>query len=150
LEKSDRNLDVLNQLRQIGVRISIDDFGTGYSSISYLRHFRFDKIKIDQSFIRDLGTTERAGSIVRAIISICGSMGMVTTAEGVETEEQIAQLRLEGCDEVQGYYFSCPVPHHEVPRLIARFDHASHRSPALVPTGNEPVQLHKRRRRSLV
>jgi EAL domain-containing protein (putative c-di-GMP-specific phosphodiesterase class I) len=100
----------------------MDDFGTGYSSLSYLRSFPFDKIKIDQSFIRDLGAREGSSSIIKAIIAICGSMGMVTTAEGVETEEQLAKLRHEGCDEVQGYLFSRPVPQQEIPGLIDRLN----------------------------
>ena len=139
--------ETLHALRRLGVRISMDDFGTGYSSLSYLRSFPFDKIKIDQSFIRDLGTTERASSIVRAIISICGSMGMVTTAEGVETEEQVTQLRMEGCNEVQGYYFSCAVAEHEILPLIARLKGMARleRSPTLVPAGSDPVPLRKKR-----
>ena len=86
-------IETLHALRELGVRVSMDDFGTGYSSLSYLRSFPFDKIKIDQSFIRDLGTRDGSNPIIKAIIAICGSMGMVTTAEGVETEEQLAQLR---------------------------------------------------------
>jgi EAL domain-containing protein (putative c-di-GMP-specific phosphodiesterase class I) len=137
--------ETLHALRRLGVRISMDDFGTGYSSLSYLRSFPFDKIKIDQSFIRDLGTTERSSSIVKAIIAICSGMGMVTTAEGVETEEQIAQLRAEGCDEVQGYFFSCPVPRQEIPRLISRLNGlgALGMATTLVPAGNEPLRLQK-------
>lgn len=144
--------ETLHALRRLGVRISMDDFGTGYSSLSYLRSFPFDKIKIDQSFIRDLGTTERASSIIRAIIAICGSMGMVTTAEGVETEEQIAQLRLEGCDEVQGYFFSCPVPRQEIPRLISRLNGLGHvgTAPSLVPEGSNAVPVRKPRRPRVV
>jgi EAL domain-containing protein (putative c-di-GMP-specific phosphodiesterase class I) len=137
--------ETLHALRRLGVRISMDDFGTGYSSLSYLRSFPFDKIKIDQSFIRDLGTTERSSSIVKAIIAICGGMGMVTTAEGVETEEQIAQLRAEGCDEVQGYFFSYPVPRQEIPRLISRLNGLGELGMAtsLVPAGNDPLRLQK-------
>jgi diguanylate cyclase (GGDEF)-like protein len=114
LEKSERNITILNQLRELGVRISMDDFGTGYSSIGYLRSFPFDKIKIDQSFVRDLLVDEGSLAIVRAIAGLGASFGMTTTAEGVETEEQMRCLNLEGCIEVQGYLYSKPVPANEI------------------------------------
>jgi diguanylate cyclase (GGDEF)-like protein len=114
LEKSERNITILNQLRGLGVRISMDDFGTGYSSIGYLRSFPFDKIKIDQSFVRDLLVDEGSLAIVRAIAGLGASFGMTTTAEGVETEEQMRCLNLEGCIEVQGYLYSKPVPANEI------------------------------------
>src|SRR3984885_3214253 len=119
LEKSERNIAILNQLRDLGVRISMDDFGTGYSSIGYLRSFQFDKIKIDQSFVRDLLVDEGSLAIVRAIAGLGVSFGMTTTAEGVETEEQMRCLNLEGCIEVQGYLYSRPVPAHEINDLLA-------------------------------
>src|ERR1700674_206615 len=118
LEKSDRNILILNQLRKLGVRISMDDFGTGYSSIGYLRCFPFDKIKIDQSFVRDLLVDKGSLAILRAIAGLGVSFGMTTTAEGVETEEQMRCLNLEGCIEVQGYLFSKPVPAHEIALLL--------------------------------
>jgi len=118
LEKSDRNILILNQLRKLGVRISMDDFGTGYSSIGYLRSFPFDKIKIDQSFVRDLMVDEGSLAIVRAIAGLGVSFGMTTTAEGVETEEQMRCLNLEGCIEVQGYLYSKPVPANEIIELL--------------------------------
>jgi diguanylate cyclase (GGDEF)-like protein len=118
LEKSERNISVLNQLRHLGVRISMDDFGTGYSSIGYLRSFPFDKIKIDQSFVKDLLVDEGSLAIVRAIAGLGVSFGMTTTAEGVETEEQMRCLNLEGCIEVQGYLFSKPVPANEIVGLL--------------------------------
>jgi predicted signal transduction protein with EAL and GGDEF domain len=110
---------LLHALRRMGLRISMDDFGTGYSSLNYLRSFPLDKIKIDQCFVRDLGTTEGSGFIVRTIIGLAHSLKMATTAEGVETEEQLAWLRAEGCTEVQGYLFSLPRPASEVPALLA-------------------------------
>lgn len=110
LEKSERNIAILTQLRELGVRISMDDFGTGYSSIGYLRSFPFDKIKIDQSFVRDLLVDEGSLAIVRAIAGLGVSFGMTTTAEGVETEEQMRCLNLEGCIEVQGFLYSKPIP----------------------------------------
>jgi diguanylate cyclase (GGDEF)-like protein len=118
LEKSERNISVLNQLRHLGVRISMDDFGTGYSSIGYLRSFPFDKIKIDQSFVKDVLVDEGSLAIVRAIAGLGVSFGMTTTAEGVETEEQMRCLNLEGCIEVQGYLFSKPVPANEIAGLL--------------------------------
>ena len=118
LEKSDRNIGILNHLRSLGVRISMDDFGTGYSSIGYLRSFPFDKIKIDQSFVRDVLVDEGCLAIVRAIAGLGVSFGMTTTAEGVETEEQMRCLNREGCIEVQGYLLSKPVPPAEVPGLL--------------------------------
>jgi diguanylate cyclase (GGDEF)-like protein len=118
LEKSERNISILNQLRSLGIRISMDDFGTGYSSIGYLRSFPFDKIKIDQSFVRDLLVDEGSLAIVRAIAGLGVSFGIITTAEGVETEEQMRCLNLEGCTEVQGYFFSKPVPADEIAELL--------------------------------
>jgi diguanylate cyclase (GGDEF)-like protein len=119
LEKSERNITILNQMRELGVRISMDDFGTGYSSIGYLRSFPFDKIKIDQSFVRDLLVDEGSLAIVRAIAGLGVSFGMTTTAEGVETEEQMRCLNLEGCVEVQGYFYSKPVPTSEIAGVLA-------------------------------
>jgi len=119
LEKSERNISILNQLRHLGVRISMDDFGTGYSSIGYLRSFPFDKIKIDQSFVKDVLVDEGSLAIVRAIAGLGVSFGMITTAEGVETEEQMRCLNLEGCIEVQGYLFSKPIPANEIVGLLA-------------------------------
>jgi EAL domain-containing protein (putative c-di-GMP-specific phosphodiesterase class I) len=118
LEKSERNIEILNQLRDLGVRISMDDFGTGYSSIGYLRSFQFDKIKIDQSFVKDLLVDEGSLAIVRAIAGLGVSFGMTTTAEGVETEEQMRRLNVEGCIEVQGYFYSKPVPANEIESVL--------------------------------
>ena len=122
LADSSATLATLHGLRDLGVRISMDDFGTGYSSLSYLRSFPFDKIKIDQSFIRDLATTDGADVIVRAITGLGNNLGMRTTAEGVETDMQLAWLRAEGCSEVQGYLFSPPRPARDVGRLLTQWD----------------------------
>jgi EAL domain-containing protein (putative c-di-GMP-specific phosphodiesterase class I) len=108
LQESDAALATLHRLREIGVRISLDDFGTGYSSLSYLRSFPFDKIKIDQSFVRELSQRADCAAIVRAIAALGESLGMTTTAEGVETFEQLKQLREMGCRELQGYLFGLP------------------------------------------
>jgi EAL domain-containing protein (putative c-di-GMP-specific phosphodiesterase class I) len=113
-------LDALHQFRDLGVRICMDDFGTGYSSLSYLRSFPFDKIKIktDRSFIRELGKANDCVVIIRAVMGLGSSLGMITTAEGVETEQQLEILRAEGCMQVQGYLFSRPKPAAEVPALL--------------------------------
>lgn len=118
LEKSSQVLATLHALRSLGVRISMDDFGTGYSSLSYLRSFPFDKIKIDQSFVRDLGANRDAQAIVRSIISLGKGLGVVITAEGVETEAELSCLRNEGCHEGQGFLFSRARPNAEIVSLL--------------------------------
>jgi predicted signal transduction protein with EAL and GGDEF domain len=110
LKDSDHTLATLHRLRDFGVRISMDDFGTGYSSLSYLRSFPFDKIKIDQSFIRDVSDRDDSMAIIRAVTGLGTALGIATTAEGVETSQQLERLRSEGCTEVQGYFFSRPRP----------------------------------------
>ena len=116
-------LDILHQLREIGVQIALDDFGTGYSSLSYLQRFPFDKIKIDRCFVNDLA--EAGGSsIVQAVVNIAAARHMKTTAEGVETERQQQLLRGLGCTEMQGYLFSAPKPAEEL-RAILFAHHAA-------------------------
>jgi len=109
LAESEPTLQTLHKLRALGVRISMDDFGTGYSSLSYLRSFPFDKIKIDRSFMRDLEQKGDSLAIIKAVIGLGHSLGMSTTAEGIETEEQLAAVREQGCNEVQGFLFSPPI-----------------------------------------
>jgi EAL domain-containing protein (putative c-di-GMP-specific phosphodiesterase class I) len=106
LKNNQATVATLHQLRDFGISISMDDFGTGYSSLSYLRSFPFDKIKIDQSFVRDVVTSADARAIVRAVVGLGNEFGLTTVAEGVETPEQLAILRAAGCTEVQGFYFS--------------------------------------------
>ena len=120
LERCDHNVGILDQLHELGVRIALDDFGTGYSSIGYLRSFSFDKLKIDQSFVRDLLADEKSLAIVRAIVGLGASFGITTTAEGVETEDQRRCLNQEGCTEVQGFLYSKPLPPNEIPLLLGR------------------------------
>jgi diguanylate cyclase (GGDEF)-like protein/PAS domain S-box-containing protein len=104
------NLATLHQLRELGIRIALDDFGTGYSSLNYLRSFPFDKIKIDRCFVDEVDSRDDSRAIVRAVTGLAHNLGMVTTAEGVEREDQLEELRREGCTEVQGYLLSRPVP----------------------------------------
>jgi len=113
-------LAVLHQLRTMGIGVALDDFGTGYSSLSYLHRFPFNKIKIDQTFVRDLLTNKGSMSIVQAVTGLGKSLGIKTIAEGVETLEQLNTLRDKGCTEVQGYLFSRPRPASELPLLIKR------------------------------
>ena len=118
LQDTEATLATLHQLRDLGVRISMDDFGTGYSSLSYLRKFPFDKIKIDRSFVRDLAETDGCMAIVRAVMDLGYGLGMSTTAEGVETVEQLAHLKREGCVEAQGYLISPPRPAKAVAEML--------------------------------
>ncbi|GJD97955.1 EAL domain-containing protein [Methylobacterium iners] len=110
LANTESVLATLTTLRALGVRISMDDFGTGYSSLSYLRKFPFDKIKIDRSFVSGMVDNEDCGAIVRAVASLGASLGIKTTAEGVETTEQLAAIQAEGCGEVQGFLTGRPMP----------------------------------------
>ena len=120
LQDSDAILALLHKIRSFGVRVSMDDFGTGYSSLSYLRRFPFDKIKIDQSFIRTLDDSNDCLAIVRAVLGLGRSLGMSVVAEGVETLAQFDILKREGCEQLQGYLFSKPQPIAVVPSIIAR------------------------------
>jgi diguanylate cyclase (GGDEF)-like protein/PAS domain S-box-containing protein len=120
MEKSEQTLATLHALRSLGVRMSMDDFGTGYSSLSYLRSFPFDKIKIDQSFVRGLAGNPDAQAIVRAIINLGRGLGVTVTAEGIETEAELGCLRNEGCHEGQGFLFSKARPHEDVVAMLAR------------------------------
>ena len=113
-------LDILHQLRTIGVRIALDDFGTGYSSLSYLQRFPFDKIKIDRCFINDIAEPDGSSCIVQAVVNIAAARHMTTTAEGVETQQQLELLRALGCAEMQGYLFSPAKPAAEIRQLFHR------------------------------
>jgi predicted signal transduction protein with EAL and GGDEF domain len=120
LEKADHVLATLHALRALGVGISMDDFGTGYSSLSYLRSFPFDKIKIDRSFVHDLGSNTEGQAIVRAILSLGSSLGITITAEGIETDAELACLQAAGCHEGQGFLFSKAQPQAEILELLAK------------------------------
>ncbi|MDP3691060.1 EAL domain-containing protein [Bradyrhizobium sp.] len=119
LQNSEATLSMLHALRGHGVQIAMDDFGTGYSSLSYLRSFPFDRIKIDGSFVGELSTRGDAIAIIHAVAVLARRLGISTTAEGVETREQLAMLRLEGCTEAQGYLFGRPRPAVEVDALLS-------------------------------
>ena len=110
LQDDDRVLTILHRIRELGVRTVLDDFGTGYSSLSYLLSFPFDKIKVDRSFVRDMGTRADCLAILNSVASLAAELGMTTTAEGVETREQLEQLRSSGFTEVQGYLIGRPAP----------------------------------------
>jgi diguanylate cyclase (GGDEF)-like protein len=119
LDDTDEVIATLKRLRALGVRVSMDDFGTGYSSLSYLQKFPFDKIKIDQSFVRDMSSNEEASAIVRAIARLGASLGITTTAEGVETQEQLDAICAEGCTHVQGYLTGRPMNAGEAAARVA-------------------------------
>ena len=121
MEDDDLVLGTLRSIRRLGVRIAMDDFGTGYSSLAYLSRFPFDKIKIDQSFVRALDANDESIAIIRAIVGLGRSLGIAINAEGVETQEQQARLAKEGCGELQGYLFGRPRPESTIPEICARF-----------------------------
>ncbi|MFT8246700.1 putative bifunctional diguanylate cyclase/phosphodiesterase [Roseomonas sp. BN140053] len=126
LNDTDDTLATLRRLRDVGVRIAMDDFGTGYSSLGYLQKFPFDKVKIDRSFIRHLGSDRSAEAIVRAVVGMSHALGVHTIAEGVETHAQADMLQVEGCQDVQGYLFGKPMPAESFAALF--------RQPAPPPT----------------
>jgi diguanylate cyclase len=109
----------LRDLKRIGVQLALDDFGTGYSSLSYLKEFPIDALKVDESFVREISDDLRSASIVRAILSMGKSLNQRVIAEGVETAEQFALLRAQGCQEGQGFYFSRPLTAEHFAQLLA-------------------------------
>lgn len=118
MENPEEVIGVLLKLREMGLRMAIDDFGTGYSSLSYLQRFPVDRLKIDQSFVRDIGADPNDAIIARAVISLGHSLGMSVIAEGVSNEQQLAFLREHGCDEVQGFLYSRPLPFDDLLALM--------------------------------
>ena len=121
LQDTEHTIGILQLLKSLGVRIAVDDFGTGYSSLGYLQKFAFDKIKVDRSFIRELHNNPHSIAIIRAVTGLSRSLSMTTTAEGVETREQLDQMIAEGCTEVQGYFFGKPSPACEVAVFLRKF-----------------------------
>jgi predicted signal transduction protein with EAL and GGDEF domain len=123
LQDNEMTVSTLHQLRRLGVRIAMDDFGTGYSSLSYLRSFPFDKIKIDQSFVREMSQRADCLAIVQSVANLGASLGMPTVAEGIETEDQLRQIQAAGCTDAQGFYFGRPKPARELVHTLAALKH---------------------------
>ena len=121
IQDAEATVDAVRRLKALGIKLSVDDFGTGYSSLAYLKRFAVDKLKIDQSFVRDLGRDPEDSAIVRAIIQMAHSMKLKTIAEGVETQELIDLLRLFHCDEIQGYGLARPMPAEELETFVRQF-----------------------------
>jgi diguanylate cyclase (GGDEF)-like protein len=122
MQDSELTVGLLHRLKKLGIRIAMDDFGTGYSSLGYLRSFPFDKIKIDQSFIHDLSNNKDSLAILCSVVSLGRSLGIVTTAEGVEAQNQLDVLRTEGCTEAQGFLFSRPRSAAETSKMLSSLD----------------------------
>ena len=118
IENTFANISTLKKLHELGVKFAMDDFGTGYSSLGYLMSFPFSKIKIDRSFIARLSDKDKSRAIVRAVADLARNLNMIVTAEGVETDQQLEQIRILGCTEMQGYLFSRPLPAAEIHRLF--------------------------------
>jgi EAL domain-containing protein (putative c-di-GMP-specific phosphodiesterase class I) len=125
MQDNEATLETLHAIEQLGVRIALDDFGTGYSSLSYLLRFPFDKIKIDRTFVKDVGARAEADAIIRAVVSLARSLNVDTTAEGVETEMQLEWLRAEGCHQAQGFLFSAARPARELAALLCTLERPS-------------------------
>ena len=118
MEHVKETIETLHALRNMGVQLSIDDFGTGYSSMAYLKRFPINKLKIDQSFVRDLATDPDDAAIVSATLAMGHNLNLTVNAEGVESQQQLAFLKAHGCDEIQGDYFCRPVPPEELGELL--------------------------------
>ena len=119
MRDAESTVGMLKALKSLGVKISVDDFGTGYSSLSYLRRFPIDILKIDKSFVRDIGSDGDDEAIVRAIMALAKTLRLLTIGEGVESPAQVDYLQREGCDRLQGYYFSKPIDGHSVAAQLA-------------------------------
>jgi EAL domain-containing protein (putative c-di-GMP-specific phosphodiesterase class I) len=118
LDDSDTTINIMLALKRLGVSLSLDDFGTGWSSLSYLRRFPIDRIKIDRSFVKDLLSQPAAEEVVKTILTMSRNLGIVCIAEGVETREQQDYFRKQDCEEMQGFYFSRPVPASDATALL--------------------------------
>jgi diguanylate cyclase (GGDEF)-like protein/PAS domain S-box-containing protein len=129
IQDAEATLDSVRRLKALGVKLSVDDFGTGYSSLTYLKRFAVDKLKIDQSFVRDLATDPDDAAIVRAIIQMARSLKLKTIAEGVESEELIGLLQAFQCDEIQGYWFARPMPAEDLATFVGNHQYNRRLSP---------------------
>ncbi len=118
MQDLDLTIDVVNQLRKKGIRVSLDDFGIGYSSLNYLKQLPIDTLKIDKSFVRDITANSKEEAIAKSVISLAHKLNLTVVAEGVETKEQLLFLKEEGCDKVQGYLFSKPLPAEEIEKML--------------------------------
>ncbi|MGB5966804.1 MAG: EAL domain-containing protein, partial [Spirulinaceae cyanobacterium] len=118
MQDIDNAIITLRELRKLGITISIDDFGTGYSSLGYLKQFPFNNLKIDRCFVRNINLDDKDIAITQAIINMAHTLNLKVIAEGVETQEELDFLREHKCDEIQGYFFSRPVPAQELSSLI--------------------------------
>ena len=130
---ADRNqtvVDTLNDLKAMGIRIALDDFGTGYSSLSYLRRFCFDKIKIDKSFVQGQSSDPGTRVILKSILTMCRNLGLAVVGEGVETRQQLAMLRQNGCTEIQGYLMARPMPLEDVQQFLGNLRRPASAQPA--------------------
>jgi EAL domain-containing protein (putative c-di-GMP-specific phosphodiesterase class I) len=136
-----RSIDILTRLRALGVRLAIDDFGTGYSSLSHLKRFPIDVVKLDGSFVQDLGRSTMDTAIVAAVIELTRTTGITTIAEGVETAEQFARLAEMGCPAVQGFYLARPMTAEDfTSQMLGRFD-GEHFEGSLVASSEEAFPL---------
>jgi EAL domain-containing protein (putative c-di-GMP-specific phosphodiesterase class I) len=118
MEDQDANLAALRALNEVGIRLAVDDFGTGYAALSYFRRCPIDALKVDRDYVAGLGRNPEDETIVRAVVNFAKTMGLRVTAEGIETAEQLAQVRALGCDLGQGYYFARPLPGEALVRLL--------------------------------
>jgi EAL domain-containing protein (putative c-di-GMP-specific phosphodiesterase class I) len=118
MQNVEQAIHIMSELREMGVHISLDDFGTGYSSLSYLKRFPIDTVKVDKSFVREITVDADSAAIADAIIAMGHSLRLTVLAEGVETEEQLVYLRARGCNRMQGYLFSKPLPPDELAQLL--------------------------------
>ncbi|OYD94602.1 GGDEF-domain containing protein [Nostoc sp. 'Peltigera membranacea cyanobiont' 210A] len=128
----ERSVKILKQLRELGIWLALDDFGTGYSSLNYLKRFPVNMLKIDRSFVQDVTSNPDSAAVTNAIIALAKSLRLNITAEGVETQEQLDYLKMQGCDEGQGYYFSCPVPADVITPMLQKTSQQMEKIPAQV------------------
>ena len=119
LEDIEGKINLMNQLKEIGLKLAIDDFGTGYSSLNYLGKLPIDELKIDRSFLKNLGTDAKGRALFSSLVFLSHNLGLLTVSEGVETEEQLQLVKQERCDQYQGFYFSPGLPNDELFKLLS-------------------------------